>query len=164
MSLTIHNKSPMYGDINQGYMVTEIICSFGPHIDARNPAVVKYARLLLGNDDAIRDSIDDIASYATKSNGKLSFEPHALPAAATIALRFIHSHVAHWSSSPTQLAYIVAFYGCLLRGSNEKAYEVLDEYAEYLEHNGFSAHEVAAIAQNAIDFKIKLSKIKENEQ
>lgn len=132
MGPAILNKTPVYGDINQGYAVTEEIAKCCAGIDIRNPAVVKFARLLLGSDEAIRDSIDDIASYAAKTmDGRLSFIVAELPIEAKYALISIKTHATRYDLTPTELAYVVAFFGCIKRGSFFAAYKTLSEYYEY---------------------------------
>lgn len=132
MGPAILNKTPVYGDINQGYTVTEELSKCCAGIDTRNPAVVKFARLLLGTDEAIRDSIDDIASYAAKAtDGRLSFVTAELPIEAKEALVSIKMHATNYSLTPTELAYVVAFFGCIKRGSFFAAYTTLAEYYEY---------------------------------
>lgn len=132
MGPTIFNKASKYGDIHQGFAVTAAIASMCAGIDERNPAVVKFARLVLGTDEAIRDSIDDIASYAAKTtDGRLSFIPAELPIEAREALVSIKMHTAKYDLTPTELAYVVAFFGCIKRQSFFAAYKTLSEYYEY---------------------------------
>lgn len=132
MGPTILNKSPKYGDLKQGYAVSAAVSSMIPNIDIANPAVVKYARLLLGTREALRDSLDDIASYAAKDDGQLSCKPnHDLPEDAKLALHHVKMHTADANLTPTKLAYVVAFFGCIRRGECEDAYKVLSEYCDY---------------------------------
>lgn len=134
MGLTIYDKSSKYGDLHEGYAVTAAICEMSKLIDPRNPAVVKFARLILGNDDAVRDSIDDIATYARMSMGSLTFNPARVSAKTQAVVMCVAEHRRTFALLPTAMAYVCAYYGCVSRDS-KMAYEVLAEYAEYLYSN-----------------------------
>ena len=130
--LTIHNKSDKYGDLHMGYYVCEQLASFAG-IDLRNPATVKFARLLLGNGEAVRDSIDDIVSYAWKSNGLLDFKPNTeVPETAKLILCILATIQCEYGPlSPGVLAYLTAYFAAIWRGehlfANELLIEMLDD-------------------------------------
>ena len=126
--LTIHDKSDKYGDLHMGYYVCEKLASF-TDIDLRNPATVKFARLLLGNGEAVRDSIDDIVSYAHKSNGLLDFKPNTeIPETAELILCILATIQCEYGPlSPGALAYLTAYYAAIWRGEHVLANELLIE-------------------------------------
>lgn len=126
--LTIYDKSDKYGDLHMGYYVCEQLASF-TGIDLRNPATVKFARLLLGNGEAVRDSIDDIVSYACKSNGLLDFKPNAeVPETAKTILYILRTiQGCYGPLSPGVLAYLTAYFAAICRGEYLFAVELLVE-------------------------------------
>ena len=130
--LTIHNKSDKYGDLHMGYYVCEQLASF-TGIDLRNPATVKFARLLLGNSEAVRDSIDDIVSYASKSHGLLDFKPNTeVPETAKTILCILNTiQCGYGPLPPGVLAYMTAYFAAIWRGehffANELLIEMLDD-------------------------------------
>lgn len=126
--LTIHNKSDKYGDLHMGYYVCEQLASF-TGIDLRNPATVKFARLLLGNGEAVRDSIDDIVSYACKSNGLLDFKPNEeVPETAKTILCILSAIQHEYGPLPHGvLAYMTAYFAAIGRGEHFFANELLVE-------------------------------------
>ena len=126
--LTIHNKSDKYGDLHMGYYVCEQLASF-TGIDLRNPATVKFARLLLGNGEAVRDSIDDIISYAHKSNGLLDFRPNTeVPETAKTIIQILSTiQHSYGPLSPGVLAYLTAYFAAIWRGEHVLANELLIE-------------------------------------
>ena len=126
--LTIHDKSDKYGDLHMGYYVCEQLASF-TGIDLRNPATVKFARLLLGNGEAVRDSIDDIVSYACKSNGLLDFKPNAeVPETAKTILCILSTIQGGYGPLPPGvLAYLTAYFAAICRGEYLFAIELLVE-------------------------------------
>lgn len=126
--LTIHNKSDKYGDLHMGYYVCEQLASF-TGIDLRNPATVKFARLLLGNGEAVRDSIDDIVSYAWKSNGLLDFKPNTeVPETAKTILCILATIQREYGPVPPgALAYLTAYFAAIWRGEHFLAIELLTE-------------------------------------
>ena len=131
-SLTLYDKSLKYGDLHKGYFVCEAISHMVDGIDLRNPATVKFARLLLGNSEAVRDSIDDIASYAKKSDGILDFKPDSVipddvMAVLDVTARFCEVH----DPDPTILAYVVAFFSAIRRKEYMLALSLFNEYNSY---------------------------------
>lgn len=126
--LKIHNKSDKYGDLHMGYYVCEQLASF-TGIDLRNPATVKFARLLLGNSEAVRDSIDDIVSYACKSNGLLDFKPNTeVPETAKTILCILATIQGGYGPLPPGvLAYLTAYFAAICRGEYLFAIELLVE-------------------------------------
>lgn len=131
-SLTLYDKSSKYGDLHKGYFVCEAISHMVNGIDLRNPATVKFARLLLGNSEAVRDSIDDIASYAKKSEGILDFKPDSempddVMAVLDVTARFCEVH----DPDPTILAYVVAFFSAIRRKEYMLALSLFNEYNSY---------------------------------
>ena len=126
--LTIHNKSDKYGDLHMGYYVCEQLASF-TGIDLRNPATVKFARLLLGNGEAVRDSIDDIISYARKSDGLLDFKPNAEVTETVKTILCILGTIqgGYGPLPPGVLAYLTAYFAAICRGEDLFAIELLVE-------------------------------------
>lgn len=144
MAITYYDKSQKYGDLKQGYAVAKVIAAICPQIDLRNPATVKFARLILGNADAIRDSIDDIATYASRSGGRLDFMPETYSPATSALLFRVQQHAKSFPTTPVKLAYVSAFLASTVRGDHETASALLLEYYEYLRAEEFFQSDSAA--------------------
>lgn len=136
--LTIYDKSEKYGDLQQGFAACLALSTFIDTIDLRNPATVKYARLLLGNSEAVRDSIDDIASYAKKTGGELSFKPDTkLPTDILLVVNYVADYKTITShTDPVEIAYVVAFLSALRRGDYSLAMSLLLEFSESMNVDG----------------------------
>lgn len=134
MGPILYDKTPKYGDINKGFAVSAQIAAMCPTmIDLANPAVVKYARIILGTDEATRDSIDDIASYAAKTGGSLSaVQDLNLPQVTQDVMALIEKYVDCHTVSPVILAYVSAILAAVGRGSKQLAFELILEYSDYL--------------------------------
>lgn len=129
--LTIYDKSSKYGDLRQGFAASAAVSKLVDTIDLRNPAVVKYARLLLGNSEAVRDSIDDIASYANKTDGKLMFKPDYdnLPEDVRVVISLVSDYARITAmADPVELAYVIAFLSAMRRGEPHLAMSLLLEF------------------------------------
>lgn len=163
--LKLYDKSSDYGDLRKGFAVSAALSTGTSVIDLRNPASVKYARLLLGSDNAIRDSLDDIASYLKKdvSIHRLTFDCDNLLSAKTrLALEAIAVFAESWRFeleeplTALDIAYMTAIYGCLNRRSN-KAEEVMDEYY----YNRVNESIRSLIRQHITEYKTRLEEIED---
>lgn len=155
MGVQIYDKSPTYGDLQQGFTVSEYVAQISKGlIDVRNPASVKFARIVLGTSAAIRDSLDDIASYAKKDTvpGTLSFKPDPyIGQRANLILEEVRNFI---TDAPIErvdavdIAYACAIYTCAVRpyeGQLEAENNINESYkycAELVSRHRERAHEL----------------------